>query len=137
MTEERQYFESLCQQIQQKDHSIRFVGIADKHGNLAATAYRERLIPLMDKEETEKYALQTVIRASMRETFAAKIGEMQYAIGIYRNLIRATIPIANGETNNSGKFYVLISFDRKTQEVNAIIENKVLPFLAENREYFL
>lgn len=130
------YFASLCRQILNEDPSIRFVGIIDRHGHLVATAYRKGLVPLMNKEETEKYAIHTVIRASMRETFAANIGKLQYAVGIYGKLIRATVPIAYG-ANSNNKFYLLMSFDRNTSDVNAIIENRVLPRIEENKDYFL
>lgn len=129
------YFASLCRQILNEDPSIRFVGIDDRYGHLVATAYRKGLVLLMNKEETEKYAIQTVIRASMRETFAANIGKLQYAVGIYEKLVRATIPIAYGA--NSNKFYLLMSFDRNTSDVNAIIEKRVLPHIEENKDYFL
>ena len=43
---------NLCREIQQLDNSIRFAGIANNLGSLVATAYRNGLTPLMDKQET-------------------------------------------------------------------------------------
>jgi hypothetical protein len=84
---------SLCKEIQKLDNSIRFAGIANNLGSLVATAYRNGLIPLMDKQETSHYAIQAVLRAATREDFESKIGRLVYSIGKYERLIRATIPI--------------------------------------------
>jgi hypothetical protein len=83
----------ICKQIQQLDNSIRFVGIANNLGSLIATSYRNGLTPLMNEQETSHYALQTVLRATTREDFESKIGRLEYSIGKYERLIRATIPI--------------------------------------------
>lgn len=83
-------------------------------GNLIEAAYREGLQPLMDRQETEHYTIQTVLRASTRETFENKIGKQRYAIAVYEKLIRATVPIVimtrhqydkdeNQKNNNSNK----------------------------------
>ncbi|MFL6381428.1 MAG: hypothetical protein ACJ72S_09080 [Nitrososphaeraceae archaeon] len=85
--------DSLCKEILQLDNSIRFSGIANNLGSLVATAYRKELIPLMDKQETSHYAIQAVLRAATREDFESKIGRLEYSIGKYEKLIRATTPI--------------------------------------------
>ncbi|MFL6342576.1 MAG: hypothetical protein ACJ72U_13645 [Nitrososphaeraceae archaeon] len=48
---------------------------------------------LMDKQETSHYAIQAVLRAATREDFESKIGRLEYSIGKYEKLIRATTPI--------------------------------------------
>ena len=69
----------LCKEIQQLDRLIRFVGIANNLGSLVATAYRNDLTPLMDKQETSHYAIQAVLRATTREDFESKIGRLEYS----------------------------------------------------------
>jgi len=128
-----EYFNSFCQKVLVKDQSIRFVGIADRLGHLITTTYRKNLIPLMDKGETERYSVQTVLRAAMRESFEEKIGKLVFSVGIYQKLIRATIPIIASRQN---KFYVLLSFDVGS-EPNSIIVNKILPEIEKNKDYFL
>ena len=46
----------LCKEILQLDTSIRFAGIANNLGSLVATAYRNGLTPLMNKQETSHCA---------------------------------------------------------------------------------
>src|SRR5215212_10636348 len=126
---------NLCKEIQQLDSSIRFVGIANNLGSLVATAYRNGLIPLMDKQETSHYAIQTVLRAATREDFESKIGRLEYSIGKYEKLIRATVPIIFSGSEGK-RFYLLLSFDADS-DAKLIIDKEVLPHLAKNKENFI
>src|SRR5919202_3871901 len=89
--------DSLCKELLQLDNSIRFAGIANNLGSLVATAYRNGLIPLMDKQETSHYAIQAVLRVATREDFESKTGRLEYSLGKYEKLIRATIPLPSKE----------------------------------------
>jgi hypothetical protein len=128
----------FCKEIQQLDNSIRFLGIANNLGTLIATAYRNGLTPLMNEQETSHYAIQSVLRAATREDFESKIGRLEYSIGKYERIIRATVPIRLfGKKDDQSKFYyLLISFDLNFNVID-IIENKVMPFIKKNRENFV
>jgi len=135
----------FCKDIVARDLSIRFAGVANQMGNLIESEYREGLKPLMNRQETEHYTMQTVFRASTRETFENKIGKQQYAIAVYEKLIRATIPIImvgpqdykqekqQQKEQNSKLFYLLISFDLGS-DVISIMEDKILPFVEQFRK---
>jgi hypothetical protein len=124
----------MCKEIQQLDDSIRFIGIANNLGSLVATAYRNGLTPLMDKQETSHYAIQAVLRAATREDFESKIGKLEYSIGKYERLIRATIPMRLSAKEDESKFYyLLLSFDLNFNVID-VIENKVMPFIEKNKE---
>jgi hypothetical protein len=137
----------FCKDILTKDLSIRFAAVANQMGNLIESEYREGLNPLMNRQETEHYTMQTVFRASTRETFENKIGKQRYAIAVYEKLIRATIPIIiigaqddkddkpekkqqQQKEHNSKWFYLLISFDLGT-DVISIMEDKILPLIEQ------
>ena len=123
----------VFQKIQQLDNSIRFVGIANSLGSLIATAYRNGLTPLMDEQETSHYAIQAVLRAATREDFESKIGRLEYSIGKYERLIRATVPIRLlGKDDESKFYYLLLSFDLKSNVID-VIENKFMPFIEKNK----
>jgi hypothetical protein len=134
------YFERFCREILNTSESIRFVGIANPIGLLAAAVYRQGVIPLMTKQEFSQYS----IRAAIREDFASKIGMMKYLIGKYEKLIRVIVPIAVVINNNtsseigreSRRFYLVLSFDVNA-DVEPIIKNKVLPLIEENKEHFV
>ena len=98
----------------------------------AATACRHRLTPLMTQEESSRAAAQGAIRAVTRNKFKSKIGELQFSLSRYEKLI-VTVPIKNGE---KAKFLLLLTFDSET-EADSIILKRILPCVAENKEYFL
>ena len=139
------HIKEFCKDILTKDLSIRFAAVANQMGNLIESEYREGLNPLMNRQETEHYTMQTVFRASTRETFENKIGKQRYAIAVYEKLVRATIPIIIIDTQddkddepgkkqqkkeqNSKWFYLLISFDLGS-DVISIMEDKILPLIS-------
>ena len=84
---------NFCKQILEVDKSIRFVGIANTLGNLITTEYRQGFVPLMTKQETSQYAIEAVLRATIREEFESKIGRLEYSIGKYEKRLSPTVPI--------------------------------------------
>jgi len=144
------HIHTFCEGIIAKDSAIRFAGLANQMGKLLGAAYRQGLQPLMNSQETEHYTIQTVLRASTRETFENKIGKQLYAIAVYEKVIRATIPIlimvgndAKNNADDSDKkekrrkeqdskwLYVLVSFDSGS-DVISIVENKILPQIKQS-----
>jgi hypothetical protein len=144
---------SFCDRVLQIAGKIRFVGIANHLGTLIASSYRHNLIPLLTREETSHYVLQSVLRSATREDFESKLGRQEYSIGKYRNVIRATVPIIYIEDDltsdnqkvdindddeirrNKVKFYLLLSFD-VDYGVQHAIETKIIPFIDENIKIF-
>ncbi len=116
---------SHCKRIRELDPLIRFVAIANGMGTLTGTSYREQLNALMNDDETRHYAMQAVFRAELREDFQKNLGNLNYSVGKYDKLIRATIPL---KSVNESKYYLLISFDTEANSV-FIIENKVLQYI--------
>lgn len=116
------------------DESIRFVGVANQMGSLEATVYRQGLVPLMTRDQTSQYAIQAVLRAATRQDFETNIGRLQYSIGKYDKLIRATIPISLSNNDHESKLYLLLSFDIDS-DFNSAIE-KVLKYIKSNKEIF-
>jgi hypothetical protein len=143
----------FCKGILAKDLSIRFAAVANQMGILIESEYREGLKPLMNRQETEHYTMQTVFRASTRETFENKIGKQRYAIAVYEKVIRATIPIIvigsqedkegkqenkqqqqkEQKEQNSKWIYLLVSFDLGS-DVISIMEDKILPLIEQFRK---
>jgi hypothetical protein len=125
------YLTKYCQDVQALDERIRFVGIADYAGKLVASFYRRGLVPLMDKKETEQYALQTVFRARTRGGFKPQLGEHRYAVAVYDRLIRTTLSILH-PLQESHNMYLLISLDVGC-EYPGIIEETVIPFISASK----
>jgi hypothetical protein len=112
------------------DPFIRWVGISDNTGVLLNVAYKEGVTLLLSNEENEEYASNAVKRHKTRITFESKMGKMNYAVGRYEKLIRATIPI-------NRNYYLLITLDVETKDYDIIIIEKVIPFVEKEKEMFL
>jgi hypothetical protein len=117
-------YEEFCNGIVELDRSIRYTGVVDHLGTLLSLAYRKGLVPLSSPEETEEYSKRAVLRTGAIES-GPKVGKLQYVIGKYENLIRATLPIVSEQYN---KYYVMLSIDT-IPNPSQIIEEKVLPYL--------
>jgi hypothetical protein len=111
------------------DPSIRWVGIADNTGVLLNAEHREGVKLLLSDEENEEYASNAIKRHKTRITFESKLGKMNYALGKYEGLIRATIPINN-------KYYLLITLEVEAKDYDTIIIEKVIPFIEKEKEKF-
>ena len=112
------------------DPSIRWVGISDSTGILLNVTYKEGVTLLLSNEENEEYASNAVKRHKTRITFESKMGKMNYAVGRYEKLIRATIPI-------NSNYYLLITLDVEAKDYDMIIIEKVIPFVEKEKEKFL
>ena len=111
------------------DPSIRWVGISDNTGVLLNVAYKEGVTLLLSDEENEEYASYAIKRHKTRLTFESKMGKMNYAVGKYEKLIRATIPINNN-------YYLLVTLNVETKDYDIIIVEKVIPFLEKEKVFF-
>jgi hypothetical protein len=112
------------------DPSIRWVGISDNTGILLNVTYKEGVTLLLSNEENEEYASNAIKRHKTRITFESKMGKMNYAVGRYEKLIRATIPI-------NSNYYLLITLDAEVKDYDTIIIEKVIPFVEKEKERFL
>jgi len=120
----------LCSRVIALDDSIRFVGLVDHLGSLLATEYRKGLTPLASLEETAKYASQAIfMTGTLSGGLNSKVGRLQYVVGKFDNLVRATIPVVSGSYD---KLYLMLSFEVNSNYL-PVIEKKVLSFLKDNR----
>jgi hypothetical protein len=105
------------------------VGISDNTGALLNVVYKEGVTLLLSNEENEEYASNAIKRHKTRITFESKMGKMNYAVGRYEKLIRATIPI-------DSNYYLLITLDVEAKDYDNIIIEKVIPFVEKEKERF-
>ena len=136
MGQQQPFFQEFCEKVVALDPSIRFVGIADGHGELRGTAERKGLKPLLTPEERAQYAITAANRQFTRLRWEYLLGKINYATSHYSKLIRATIPIAD---ENTLIYYVLLlSFDVESgSSVHDVIMKKVIPLVRKNAARFL
>ena len=125
----------FCRQILDKDYFIIFAKIADYLGHIIASAYTPGFIELMSPEETERVLhCKELFRLATRDKFKSKIGDLLFSISRYSKEVRTTIPIQ--DSNRKSRFLLLLTFYQDA-EADSIILKKILPFIADNKEYFL
>ncbi len=127
--------ERFCTQILEKDYFIRSAAIADNLGNIMASISRRGLIDLMSPQEDARAAVQAVIRSATRDKFKSKIGDLLFSISRYSREIRATIPLQSN-SDVKKRLLLLLTFDVDA-EADFIILKKILPYIFDNRDYFL
>lgn len=114
---------NICKRIIELDDTIRFAGIPNKFGKQIVVAYREGLNPLLTDNESELYAIETVIRMNTRKDFESKLGKPIYSFTLYEKLKRVTISL-------DSKDYpiLMVSFDIRADH-EATILKKIIPFI--------
>ena len=100
------FLHAFTKNILNSNNSIRWAGITDQDGNIISEQNRKGVKLLLTKEENQESAINTIIRQKTRIKFEPKIGTLSYAIGRYKNLSRAIIPI---NENN----YLILDKDKK------------------------
>src|ERR671938_393113 len=94
-TEKRLY--SLCNRILESDKTIRFVGISNKMGDQIISRNRSGLTSLLTPKETEKLAIDSVLRMNTRKDFESKLGKPLYSFTVYQKVKRLTIALQDKE----------------------------------------
>jgi hypothetical protein len=131
----KQFFHDFCQTIIKIDQSIRYFGIADGHGHILAAAERPGLVPLLNQQETEQYAITAATRLYTRIRWQHILGKINYTCSHYDKLLRSTIPITDDANH---LLYVLIfTFDVTTENFHEIITQKIIPLVDKHLEKFI
>jgi hypothetical protein len=130
-----EFFQGFCDKVIAVDSSIRFIGIADGHGNLLATSERKGLKPLLNAEETAQYAITAATRQYTRIRWQPLLGKIDYTCSHYDKLLRATIPITDNDNHLS--YLIIFTFDVETDNFHQIIMKKIIPLIRKNESKFL
>ena len=111
------------------DKSIRWIGITNQNGFIINEKYREGLKLLLNEEENQESALNTITRHKTRTKFEPKIGKLTYTLGRYQNLSRSTISI-------NENYYLLLTIDFEENNFDKIIMEKIIPTINKEKEKF-
>ncbi|HEU5120791.1 MAG TPA: hypothetical protein VFT71_07360 [Candidatus Nitrosocosmicus sp.] len=122
-------FSSLCNKLVGIDSRIRFVGVADKHGLMLTTAERVGIIPLLNDEETEQYAITASTRQYTRLRWQDLLGKLNYTCSLYEKILRITVPITNQK--NRLEYLLIFTLDPNTEDFDYLIMEKVIPIVTD------
>src|SRR5919107_5511105 len=117
-------FKGLCDKIIDTDSRIRYVGIADKHGIILTKWERKGIVPLLNDEETEQYAITASTRQYTRLRWQNILGKLHYTCSLYEKILRITIPITN--QNNRLEYLLIFTLDPNIDDFDELVMNKIM-----------
>ena len=116
-------FKEFCDKIIGTDSRIRYIGIADKHGLIITKSERKGIVPLLNDEETEQYAITASTRQYTRLRWQNALGKLYYTCSLYEKILRITIPITK---NNRLEFLLIFTLDPTIDDFDNLIMNKLM-----------
>lgn len=122
--------QDFCTEVVECDNSIRAAAVANDAGSMIALYYRRGVLPLLAREESERYSIAAVIRVMTHEMFAGKIGNLRYAMAVHEKITQVTIPLTHDQEK---KFFLLVGFNVGSNFVE-VVESKILPLVKKNRQ---
>ena len=114
----------FTENVLNSERYIRSVGITDQNGIIINEKHREGLKLLLNNEENQESAINTITRHKSRTKFEPKIGKLTYAFGRYENFSRFIIPI-------SENYYLILTIEFKEKHFDKIITEKIFPLIKE------
>lgn len=121
-------FSDFCNKIIETDSRIRYVGLADKHGIILAKGERKGLVPLLNDEETEQYAITASTRQYTRLRWQNILGKLYYTCSLYEKILRITIPITN--RNNRLQYIIIFTLDPDSiDDFDNLVINKIMQMI--------
>jgi hypothetical protein len=121
-------FKEFCNRIIETDSRIRYVGLADKHGVILTNGERKGIIPLLNDEETEQYAITASTRQYTRLRWQNILGKLYYTCSLYEKILRVTIPITN--RNNRLEYVMIFTLDpNNIDDFDSLIMNKIMQLI--------
>src|SRR5919205_2583369 len=121
-------FQQLCNKIIESDSRIRFVGIADKHGIIITMGQKKGIIPLLNDEETQQYAITASTRQYTRLRWQNILGKLNYTCSLYEKILRITIPITNQKKRL--EYLMIFTLDPDNiDDFDNLITNKIMQMI--------
>jgi hypothetical protein len=129
MSHDNEILSDFTENVLNSEKYIRWVGITDQNGIIINEKHREGLKLLLNNEENQESAVNTITRHKSRTKFEPKIGKLTYAFGRYENFSRFIIPI-------SENYYLILTIEFKEKHFDKIIIEKILPLIKDMKEKF-
>jgi hypothetical protein len=129
MSNDIEILSDFTENVLNSEKYIRWVGITDQNGIIINEKHREGLKLLLNNEENQESAINTITRHKSRTKFELKIGKLTYACGRYENFSRFIIPI-------SENYYLILTIEFKETHFDKIITEKIFPLIKEMNERF-
>lgn len=127
------FFQNFAEEVFNLDSHIRFVGMASKEGKILGYRYQSGTQNKMTEVEVEESLRPLIMQIHLYSKVREIAGELRYHIGTFNRLYAASIPV---RLNPNAEIYVLMSFDLGCRPYQ-IIEDRVLPLIGRDKDYFM
>lgn len=87
-------YEQKCRAILELPE-IRFAGLIDRKGRLAAGGFKEGVTPLESDAERQKMYMELVLRVSMRQEFDYSLGPVRYSASKREKALMMSFPVGS------------------------------------------
>jgi hypothetical protein len=108
-------FEHLCDNIFELSSNIRFVGIINGMGDLAAGGMREGVRSMEDSENSSKLYLEFLLRSEMRKDQDIEFGKTVYSFSEREKIKFAVFPLFRNHL-------LMVSMEKRESNHDGIIE---------------
>ncbi|MGI0048150.1 MAG: hypothetical protein ACREAW_01285 [Nitrososphaera sp.] len=132
-----EFFHDFAAKVFRLSRAIRLIYICDDRGRILGSDYRKDMIALkLSESELEKYTRPWIMQILMSDRFRETAGDLKYIFAVYEKILSAAIQV---DFNRKQKIFVILSIDlvRSAPETVRFIEDKILPLVGENKDYFM
>ena len=119
MSNDNEILSDFTKNVLNSEKCIRWVAITDQNGIIINEKNRVGLKLLLNKEENQESAVNTITRQKSRTKFEPKIGKLSYALGRYQKMSRSLIPI-------NENYYLILTIDFEENNFDKIIMEKII-----------
>jgi hypothetical protein len=111
-----QKLDQICDEIFALSTAIRSAIVIDKMGRLVAGGMRKGIIPMEEKDDSQKLYVQFALRSVMREDFDEQFGKTVYSFSERERIKLASFPLDN-------QHILRVSIEKEETRHNEIIDN--------------
>jgi hypothetical protein len=86
--------ESICNEIQDLDSKIRFVGVISNNGKLLASGKRKVKL-LVEEKNQEMMFMEVALRVRMRKEFDQQLGPVEFSLSRRKKILIMSFPFGD------------------------------------------
>ena len=129
----------FAKQVFALDKAIRFLAIVDENANVYALQMKPTVRQRLSDEELEKFIMNWILQIMLFDKYESLTGPLEYYMLKFRNVVGSAMPLRQGPIRShktmAGRTFMIMSYEMGT-DASKIIEERILPMIADNMDYF-
>jgi hypothetical protein len=135
-----EFMNLFAKQVFVLDRSIRFLAIVDESAKIYALEMKPHVRQRLSDEELEKFIMNWILQIVLFDKYESLTGPLEYYVLKFHNVIGSAIPLLQGPIKShktkSSRPFLIMSYEIGTN-ASRIIEEKILPMIADKKDYFV